>query len=209
MTHDRYKRKLTAILSADVAGYSRLMGDDEEATVRTLAEYRAVMTKLKHQHRGNGLDSKDDNLLAEFSSVVEAVLCAAAIQKDIKAKNEKLINDRRMQFRIGINLGDVIDNGETIYGNGVNIAARLESLAHPGGICISKTTFDHIESKLPFDYEFIGDQPVKNISKPVSAYRVLMDPESAGQFYGDKGYLSKFPDGTFAGLAKLRIPKLS
>ena len=97
MTHDRYKQKLTAILSADVAGYSRLMGDDEEATVRTLAEYRVVMTKLKHQHRGNGLDSKDDNLLAEFSSVVEAVLCAAAIQKDIKAKNEKLINDRLMQ----------------------------------------------------------------------------------------------------------------
>jgi adenylate cyclase len=181
MTQEGFKRKLAAILSADVVAYSRLMGEDEEATVRTLNEYRGVMTTLIQQHSGRVLDSKGDNLLAEFSSVVEAVLCAVAVQKEIKARNGKLSKDRRMEFRIGVNLGDVIDNGESIYGDGVNIAARLESLAHPGGICISKTTFDHIESKLPFGYEYMGDQTVKNIAKPVPAYRVVMEAKSAGR----------------------------
>jgi adenylate cyclase len=122
------------------------------------------------------LDSPGDNLLAEFVSVVDAVQCAVAVQKEIKARNDQLPENRRMQFRIGINLGDVIQEEERIYGDGVNIAARLESLANPGGICISKTAFDQIESKLPYGYEFLGDQTVKNIAKPVSAYRVLMEP---------------------------------
>ena len=186
MTKESFKRKLTAILSADVVGYSRLMGNDEEATLRTLTEYRGVMTMLIQQHSGRVLDSKGDNLLAEFSSVVEAVLCAVAIQKEIKARNDKLPEDRRMDFRIGVNLGDVIDNGESIYGDGVNIAARLESLAKPGGICISKTTFDHVDSKLPYGYEYMGDQIVKNIARPVPAYRVLMEPESAGRLFGER-----------------------
>jgi len=176
MAEKGFKRKLAAILSADVEGYSRLMGDDEEATVRTLTIYREVLTTLIQQHNGKVLDSPGDNLLAEFVSVVDGVQCAVAVQKEIKARNDELTENRRMQFRIGINLGDVIQEEERIYGDGVNIAARLEGLAEPGGICISKTAFDQIESKLPYGYEFLGDQPVKNITKPIGAYRVLMEP---------------------------------
>jgi len=171
-----FKRKLTAILSADAVGYSRLMGEDEEATVRTLTAYREVLSTLIQQHNGKVIDSPGDNLLAEFVSVVDAVQCAVSVQKEIKARNDQLPENRRMQFRIGINLGDVIQEEERIYGDGVNIAARLEGLANTGGICISKTAFDQIESKLPYGYEFLGDQTVKNIAKPVSAYRVLMEP---------------------------------
>jgi adenylate cyclase len=135
-----------------------------------------VLTTLIQQHNGKVLDSPGDNLLAEFASVVDAVQCAVAVQKEIKARNDDLPENRRMQFRIGINLGDVIQEEERIYGDGVNIAARLEGLAEPGGICISKTAFDHIESKLPYGYEFLGDQTVKNIAKPVGAYRVMLEP---------------------------------
>ena len=176
MIKEGFKRKLTAILSADVVGYSRLMGEDEEATVRTITTYREVMTTLINQHQGKVLDSPGDNLLAEFASVVDAVQCAVAIQKEFKARNAELPENRKMQFRIGINLGDVIQEEERIYGDGVNIAARLESIAEPEGICISRTAFDHIESKLPLGYEYLGDQTVKNIVKPVGAYRVLMEP---------------------------------
>ena len=146
MAQEGFKRKLTAILSADVEGYSRLMGDDEEATVRTITAYREVMTTLIQQHSGKVVDSPGDNLLAEFASVVDAVQCAVAVQNEINARNTELPENRQMQFRIGINLGDVIQEGDRIYGDGVNIAARLEGLAEPGGICISKTAFDHIES---------------------------------------------------------------
>jgi adenylate cyclase len=176
MADEGFKRKLTAILSADVEGYSRLMGEDEEATVRTLTAYREVLSTLIQQHNGKVLDSPGDNLLAEFVSVVDAVQCAVAVQKEIKARNDQLPENRRMQFRIGINLGDVIQEEDRIYGDGVNIAARLEGLAEAGGICISKTAFDHIESKLPYGYDYLGDQTVKNIAKPVGAYRVLMEP---------------------------------
>jgi len=176
MAQEGFKRKLTAILSADAVGYSRLMLDDEEDTVRTISSYRNVITDLVRQHSGKVIDSTGDNLLAEFASVVDAVQCAVAVQKEINSRNNELPENRMMQFRIGINLGDVIQEEERIYGDGVNIAARLEGLAEPGGICISKTTFDHIESKLPYGYEFLGDQTVKNIAKPVGAYRVLMDP---------------------------------
>ena len=174
-THD-FKRKLTAVLSADVAGYSRLMGEDEAATVRTLEAYKQVMFSLIRQHRGRVVDSPGDNLLAEFASVVDAVQCGVAVQKELQARNADLPENRRMQFRIGINLGDVIEEGDRIYGDGVNIAARLEALADPGGICISKTAFDHIESKLPLGYQFLGQQTVKNIAKPIAAYKVLMEP---------------------------------
>ncbi len=176
MAAEGFKRKLTVILSADVEGYSRLMGEDEEATVRTLTAYREVMTTLIQQYSGKVLDSPGDNLLAEFVSVVDAVQCAVAVQKEINSRNTELPENRKMHYRIGINLGDVIQEEERIYGDGVNIAARLEGLSEPGGICISKTAFDHIESKLPYGYEFLGDQTVKNIAKPVGAYRVLMDP---------------------------------
>jgi len=176
MADEGFKRKLTAILSADVEGYSRLMVEDEESTVRTLTTYREVMATLIQQHSGRVVDSPGDNLLAEFASVVDAVQCAVSVQKEIQSRNAGLSENRRMQFRIGINLGDVIEEEDRIYGDGVNIAARLESLADAGGICISKTAFDHIESKLPYGYEYIGDQTVKNIPKPVGAYRVQMEP---------------------------------
>ncbi|RPJ12982.1 MAG: hypothetical protein EHM37_08155 [Deltaproteobacteria bacterium] len=175
MEQKGFHRKLTAILSADVAGYSRLMQDDEAATVKTLEAYKQIVSDLVKQHRGRVVDSPGDNLLAEFASVVDAVQCAVAVQKELQARNAELPENRKMMFRIGVNLGDVIEEGERIYGDGVNIAARLESLADPGGICVSKTAFDHIESKLPLGYEFLGEQTVKNIAKPVGAYKVLME----------------------------------
>jgi adenylate cyclase len=176
MAQDQFKRKLTTIFSADVAGYSRLMGEDEVSTVKTLEQYKGIMSELIHQHRGRVVDSPGDNLLAEFASVVDAVQCAVATQKELQARNAELPENRRMQFRIGVNLGDVIEEESRIYGEGVNIAARLESLADPGGICISKTAFDQIETKLPFGYEYLGEQTVKNIVKPVGAYRVVLEP---------------------------------
>jgi len=171
-----FKRKLTAVFSADVAGYSRLMGENEAATVKTLESYKQIMFSLIKQHRGRVIDSPGDNLLAEFASVVDAVQCGVAVQKELQARNAELPENRKMQFRIGINLGDVIEEQERIYGDGVNIAARLESCADPGGICVSKTAFDHIETKLPLGYEYLGEKEVKNIAKPVGAYRVLMEP---------------------------------
>jgi len=176
MPQEGFKRKLTAILSADAVGYSRLMAEDEAATVTTLATYREVMTSLIKQHRGRVVDSPGDNVLAEFASVVDAVQCAVAVQNEYHTRNAELAENRRMEFRIGINLGDVIDEENRIYGDGVNVAARLEALADPGGICVSKTAFDQIETKLPLGYEYLGEQSVKNIPKPVGAYRVLMQP---------------------------------
>ena len=169
------ERKLTAIFSADVKGYSRLMGEDEEATIRTLTAYRALISSLIQHHRGRVVDAPGDNLLAEFASVVDAVRCAVEIQHALKVKNAELPEPRRMQFRIGINLGDVVVEGERLYGDGVNIAARMESLAEPGGICISGTVYDHVENKLALDYEYQGEQTVKNIAKPVRVWRVVMD----------------------------------
>lgn len=192
MSPEDFKRKLTAVFSADVAGYSRLMGDDEAATVKTLEAYKQVMFTLIKQHRGRVVDSTGDNLLAEFGSVVDAVQCGVAVQNELKARNADLPENRRMQFRIGINLGDVIEEGERIYGDGVNIAARLEALAEPGGICVSKTAFDHIETKLPLGFEFLGEQEVKNITKPVGAYKVLMEPRIVDHRIKDKKHQIPF-----------------
>jgi len=168
------ERKLTAILSADVEGYSRLMGEDEEATIRTLTFYRQQMTLTIQGHRGRVVDSTGDNLLAEFGSVVDAVKCAVVIQSTLRAENADLPQDRRMEFRIGINLGDVIVDGERIYGDGVNIAARVEGLAEGGGICISGTVFDQIKGKVSVNFEDLGPQQVKNIAEPVRAYRAVL-----------------------------------
>ena len=165
-------RKLAAILSADVAEYSRLMGEDEEATVRTVTAYRDVITALVQQHRGRVVDDPGDNVLAEFASVLDAVQCAVAIQRELNARNTALPLPRRMQFRLGLNLGDVIPDGERIYGDGVNIAARLQGLAEAGGICVSGTVYDQVATKLPLTYKFLGRQTVKNIARPVRAYRV-------------------------------------
>jgi adenylate cyclase len=174
-----FKRKLTAIFTADVEGYSRLMREDEEATVRTITSYRAVMTRLIQQYRGRVVDSPGDNILAEFTSVVDAVNCAVEIQRELAERNTELPENRSMIFRIGVNLGDVIQEGERIYGDGVNIAARVEGLAEGGGICISGTVYDAIEAKLGLEYEYLGEQEVKNIDKPVRVYRVLSFPGAA------------------------------
>src|SRR5215468_8662622 len=165
-------RRLAAILSADVAGYSRLMGEDEEATVRTVTVYRDAITALVQQYRGRVVDSPGDNLLDEFASVLDAVQCAVAIQRELNARNSALPLPRRMQFRLGLNLGDVIPDGERIYGDGVNIAARLEGFAEAGGICISGTVYDQVATKLPLTYKFLGRQTVKNIAGPVRVYRI-------------------------------------
>jgi adenylate cyclase len=186
MTTQEVKRKLTAILSADVKGYSRLMGEDEKGTVRTLNAYKEVMTGLIQHHHGRVVDAPGDNLLAEFASVVDAVECAVEIQKELKTRNEDLPENRRMEFRIGVNLGDVIEDGEQILGDGVNIAARLESLSEAGGICISGTAYDQVENKLSLGYKYLGEQTVKNIAKPVRVYRVLMEPGAVGKVIGEK-----------------------
>jgi len=186
MTTQEVKRKLTAILSADVKGYSRLMGEDEVGTIRTLNIYKEVMANLIQQHHGRVVDAPGDNVLAEFGSVVDAVQCAVEIQKELKTRNAELSENRKMEFRIGVNLGDVVEDGEQILGDGVNIAARLESLSDAGGICISGTAFDHVRNKLDLGYEYLGEQRVKNIALPVRMYKVLMEPEEAGKVVGEK-----------------------
>src|SRR5512139_154150 len=157
MTTQEVNRKLTAILSADVKGYSRLMGEDEVGTIHTLNAYKEVMAGLIQHHHGRVVDAPGDNLLAEFASVVDAVQCAVEIQKELKTRNADLPENQRMEFRIGVNLGDVVEDGEQILGDGVNIAARLESLSKAGGICISGTVYDQVENKLSFGYEYLGE----------------------------------------------------
>jgi adenylate cyclase len=170
---ERLPRKLAAILYADVAGYSRLTGEDEDATHRTLRECLDLISAIVARHRGRVIHYAGDAVLAMFEAVVDALTCATAIQEELKARGSELSEDRRLEFRIGVNLGDVIEDRGDIYGDGVNIAARLESLADPGGICISGTVHDAIGDKLAVGYEFMGEQRVKNIDKPVRAYRVL------------------------------------
>ncbi len=143
------------------------MGEDEEATLHTLHAYRRVTDPLIEQHNGRVVSTAGDSILAKFASVGDAVRCAVAIQQELKTRNAALPTHRHMEFRIGINLGDVMVDGEQTYGDGVNIAARLESLADAGGICISGTVYDQIENKLPLQYEYLGEQTVKNIAKPV------------------------------------------
>src|SRR5262245_6619073 len=167
------RRKMAAILSADVVGYSRLMGANEAATVETLKSYRDIIARLVARHGGRVVNSPGDALLAEFPSAVEAVQAAIEIQQSVEGHNIELEADRRMQFRIGVNLGDVIEESDgTIYGEGVNIAARLEALAEGGRVCISSTVYDAVEGKLSLGFDFLGEHQVKNIAKPVRAYRV-------------------------------------
>ncbi len=179
MPPEDLKRKLSAILSADVVGYSRLMGHDEVATIRTLNAYRDSMVTLIQQYRGRVVDAIGDNLLAEFGSAVDAVNCAVEIQRDLEKRNAELADDRKMKFRIGANVGDVVEEKGRIYGDGVNIAARLEGLAEAGGICISGRVYDQVENKLDLTYAFLGEQKVKNIARPVRVYRVLSSSDDA------------------------------
>ena len=186
MADEGFKRKLTTIFSADVVGYSRLMEDNEEATIQTLNAYRNSMSTLIEQHSGRVVDMTGDNLMAEFSSVVDAVKCAVETQKEIGERNVDLPENRWMLFRIGVNLGDIVEEGDRIYGDGVNIAARLEGLAEGGGICISGTAYDQLKNKLELGYEFLGEHSVKNIAASVRVYKVLMEPEAAGKIIGEK-----------------------
>jgi adenylate cyclase len=186
VVEERAKRKLSAILSADVKGYSRLMGENELATVRTLEAYRAMIAEVIRNYSGRVVDSPGDNVLAEFASVVDAVESAVDIQNELKTKNAELPEDRRMEFRIGINLGDVIEEGERIYGDGVNVAARIEGLAEGGAICISSNSYEQVKNKLNLGYQYLGEHSVKNIAEPVRVYSVLMEPEAAGKVIGEE-----------------------
>jgi TolB-like protein/Tfp pilus assembly protein PilF len=190
---ERLPRKLAAILYADVAEYSRLTGEDEDSTHRTLSEYLDLISTVVERHRGRVMHYAGDAVLAMFEAVVDALTCATAIQEELKIRGGESAEDRRLEFRIGLNLGDVIEDRGDIYGDGVNIAARLESLAEPGGICISGTVHDAIGNKVEVEYEFMGEQQVKNIEKPVRAYRVVLGA-------------AKQIDTTPAAPAKLELP---
>jgi class 3 adenylate cyclase len=169
------QRQLKAILSADVRDYSRLMSQNEMWTIQMLKDSRALIASRVRSHLGRVVDSPGDNLLAEFGSIVHAVECAVEIQKNLSTRNTALPHEKRMEYRIGLNLGDVVIDRGKLYGDGVNIAARLEKLADPGGIAISGTVFDEIENKLPLNCEYVGEHTVKNILKPVRVYRVRYD----------------------------------
>ncbi|MGD9411559.1 MAG: tetratricopeptide repeat protein [Desulfobacterales bacterium] len=205
MVEKGFKRKLAAILSADVQAYSRLMAEDEEATIRTLTDYREVLNTLIQQHSGKVVDSPGDNLLAEFSSVVDAVNCAVAVQKEIRACNAELPENRKMLFRIGINLGDVVEDDGRIYGDGVNIAARIEALAEAGGICISRNVFEQVKNKLKLGYEYLGERSVKNIPEPIGLYRIRAEfpadsPENrSSQNFTDQPSIAVLPFANISG----------
>jgi adenylate cyclase len=196
MPSEGFKRKLTAILSADVKDYSRLMGEDEDATVRTLTAHQELVAAVVQKHRGRVVDSSGDNVLAEFGSVLDAVRSAVEIQEEVKVRNAELPENRRMQFRIGINLGDVITEGERIYGDGINVAARLEGLAEGGGICVSGTVYDHVRNKLALGFEFLGEQKVKNIAEPVRVYRIVMEPGTPVRLLPEEGVATRWWQNT-------------
>src|SRR5215469_9931189 len=166
-------RRLAAILAADVAGYSRLMGEDEEGTLARLKAIRRELADPKvKEHHGRIVKTTGDGLLLEFASVVDAVRCAVEVQREMAERNANVPPDRRLELRMGINLGDIIVDGDDIFGDGVNITARLEALAEPGGICVSRVVRDQVRDKLDFAFEDIGEQQVKNIARPVRVYRV-------------------------------------
>jgi adenylate cyclase len=173
------ERRLAAIINADIVGYSRLMAEDEDATVRMVTFYRQQVEMLVPQHRGQLVDFTGDNFLAQFPTALEAVRCAIEIQRVLAARNKGLPGERRMEFRIGIHLGDVREAGKRLFGTGVNIAARVQSLAQPGGICVSGMVKAQLEGKLELDCEDLGEQTVKNIPEPVRVYRVRMEGKDA------------------------------
>ena len=170
-------RKLRAIFSADAKGYSILMADDEVATIQTLKNYLNIMSACIEHHDGRVVDAVGDNLLAEFDSAVDAVQCAVEVQKELKVKNQELPEDKRLEFRIGINIGDVIQDGDRLFGDGVNVASRIEGLADAGGICVSRSTYEQIKNKLKLSYNYLGEHEVKNIKEPVRVYKVPLESE--------------------------------
>ena len=176
----RIGRRLSAIMSADVAGYSRLMGLDETGTARVLREHRAVSDALVAKHGGRIVKTTGDGVLIEFPSVVDAVECAVAVQAVMAERNDAIPQDKRMLFRIGVNLGDILIEGDDILGDGVNIAARLEGIAAPGGICISGSAHDQVRGKVAVEFTDLGEQELKNIARPVRAYAVVRDGFGVG-----------------------------
>jgi len=170
------ERKLTTILSADAVGYSRLMGQDETGTFSTLKAYRELTAERIADHRGRVVNTAGDSILAEFPSVVKAVECAVEIQRTIAERNAALAKEKQMWFRIGVNLGDVMVDNDDLFGDGVNVAARLQALADPGGILISGTVFDHVKDKLSVSFDALGAKAIKNISAQVPVYRVVLEP---------------------------------
>lgn len=181
MATDKIERRLAAILAADVAGYSRLMSVGEEATLQRLKACRIIIDRLISEHRGRIFGSAGDSVIAEFPSSIEAVHCAVAVQEVLNERNAELPKDRRMAFRIGVNLGDVMIEGDNLFGDAVNVAARLEGLAEPGGICISEDIYHQVRNKLKLAFEDLGKRQVKNIPEPVHVYRVAMKPALTGQ----------------------------
>ncbi|MBS0523989.1 MAG: adenylate/guanylate cyclase domain-containing protein [Proteobacteria bacterium] len=179
MTDDKVKRRLTTVLCADVHGYSRLMEADEAGTLATLRRYRAAIAGLVERHDGRIVNTWGDAVIAEFASVVEAVQCAVEIQQEISNRQPDPQQAQPMRFRIGINLGDVMVEGADIYGDGVNIAARLQELAEPGGIVVSRTVYDQVHNKLSVGFDYLGQQQVKNVA-PVTTYRVAMGGRAVG-----------------------------
>lgn len=178
MESEPLPRKLAAILYADVAGYSRLTGEDEDATHRRLREYFDLIAATVERYRGSVMHYAGDAVLAMFDAVADALSCAAYIQRDLETRNEDLPVERKVQFRIGINMGDVIEDRGDIYGDGVNVAARLEGLAEPGGICVSDSVRTAAGTRLPLEYEFLGEQHVKNIKEPVRAFQARLKPDA-------------------------------
>jgi len=186
MAEEGFKRKLTAILSADVVGYSSLMDDNEAETIRTLKNYCSAITTLIGHNRGRVVDIVGDNLLAEFNSAVDAVNCGTEIQRELAQRNKELPDNRKMEFRIGINVGDVVEENGRIYGDGVNIAARIEGLANAGGICLSGGVYDQIENKLDLAYADLGEHKVKNIARPIRVYAIKMTSDVTESKMGKK-----------------------
>ncbi len=187
MTLPGEQRRLVAILAADMVGYSRLMEADERGTIARQKSHRAELIDPKiSEHHGRIVNTTGDGMLVEFASVVDAVECAVAIQRAMLEREADISNDRRIQYRVGINLGDIIVDGDDIFGDGVNIAARLEQMAEPGGLRISGTAYDHLKQKINVGYEDLGEVRVKNIEEPVRSYRVLLGPEAVGRMIGEK-----------------------
>jgi adenylate cyclase len=172
-------RRLAAILHADVQGYSRLLGEDELATLGILTPYLAMMRTLVQQHGGRAVGSRGDSLLAEFPSVVAAVQCAVAMQQELKVRNAVLPEARRVEFRMGVNLGEIVVDGDQLHGDGINIAVRLEGVAEAGGICLSEVVYQQVKNRLVLSYEEVGEQRLKNIAEPVRIWRVVMDEAAA------------------------------
>jgi len=211
MSTDGFERRLAAILSADVVGYSLLMSKDEVATVRTLTAYRAEMTALVNEYRGRVVDFVGDNMLADFPSALDAVDCAVSIQRALDHHNSKLVNERRMDFRVGVHLGDVLVEGERIYGDGVNVAARIEGLTEPGGICISDMVYKQVRNKLGIEYVDFGECSVKNIPEPVRVYRIVesSDAPTPRTVKVDPGVEASLPPPDRPSLAVLPFVNLS